>query len=564
MKKIISLALTFLIFSLQVQAQNFSSPDILINTQLDADWSGVLVMKIRKAMKNFGLSDPFSQKFDKPLVVSEAKVQDYLNPSAKRLLNDLGHMLKMDFLNGKTQVTIHGLNYAVRGFKTELRATEDNVEGLSVSSGFSASKVRVSADKVTLSLIIPGKESLPVINIEIIKPVISASEDKLINFFAKIQIKDKKDAFKLLLEDADFSNMAACMVEGMDGISLDFDRIIVPTVRVLVGGREIAFDPGKIEDLIRSHRDGIKGLLVAQVSSLLNKGTGEDLLKAINNVEFAKKYWIDSSTIQSMLRIDSFTSPHGNLVEVKMSGDFCPPSFYKDQGEKCIQNKVTLPAKSRITEEDHSESRDSMRKMIDQGNANIVVSISEDYVNKVLVSTYDGGLWNDMLKEAGLAMGPNKVFIRMDEKNSPTGTLYMDLLYTPKKLERMAIGAKQVRFPLVVKVGLKIKLVNRIPTFVIHMAEVDTSDETLLNGKPEIGVVSNIHTLRLKKKVLASLRKETASLANKDVLELNYPELRGLGLEKVDFVSDGKGRMNAIILLEDNNEFPISGRMIQK
>ena len=96
------------------------------------------------------------------------------------------------------------------------------------------------------------------------------------------------------------------------------------------------------------------------------------------------------------------------------------------------------------------------------------------------------------------------------------------------------------------------------------MAEVDTSDETLLNGKPEIGVVSNIHTLRLKKKVLASLRKETASLANKDVLELNYPELRGLGLEKVDFVSDGKGRMNAIILLEDNNEFPISGRMIQK
>ena len=39
--------------------------------------------------------------------------------------------------------------------------------------------------------------------------------------------------------------------------------------------------------------------------------------------------------------------------------------------------------------------------------------------------------------------------------------------------------------------------------------------------------------------------------SHKDLIELRYPELKGLGLDKVDFLSDGNGRMNAIMRLED-------------
>lgn len=554
MKKLFTLALTFSILTCQVQAQTFSSPDVLIDTRLNSDWSGILVTRVRRLMKNLGQPDPFRQKFDQPIVVTEAKVNDYLNPATRELLTELGHMLEMDILNAKTQVTIHGLRYSVKGFKTDLNATEDKIERLSVSSDFSASKIWVSAEKVTLALIMPGKNALPVINIEVIKPVIKATENKLINFVAKIQIKNNKDSFKLFLEHADFSTMAACLVEDHDVVQMDFDGIIVPKVSIKIGNKELKFDPKKIEALINSKRDGIKGLLIAEVSSFLTSGMGEEMLKAINKVEFAKEHWIDSSSILSQLKIDSFENEaNGNIVEVKMSGDFCPHELYKAQGEKCINNKITQPIKSRISENAHKDSVATMRSAIDQGDANIVVSISEDYVNKVLVATYDAGLWNTMLKDAGVMLGPNKVFIHMDEKGSNTGTLYMDMLYTPKKLERMAIGAKQVRFPLVIKVGLKIRQEKNVPIFVIHMDGVDTSDETLLNGKPEFGVVSNIHTLRLKKKVMGALRAETASLTNKDILELRYPELCGLGLDKVDFVSDGNGRMNALMLLKDNS-----------
>ena len=553
MKKMITFVLLFLILAVQVHAQAFTSPDVLIDTKLDADWSGILVTKIRRLMKNLNKPDPFRQKFIDPIIVSEAKVNDYMTPETRELLSELGKMLEMDILNAKTQVTIHGLRYNIRGFKTELSATENKVEGLSIGSDFSASKIMVTADKVTLALIMPGKNALPVINIEVTKPLLMAAEDKLINFFAKIQIKNNKDAFNLFLEEADFSRMAEGLIQRQDVVVLDFESIIVPKVSIRIGNKEIKFDPKKIEALVNSKRAGIKGLLVAEVSSLLINGTGEDLLKSLDKVVIPKNHWIDSDSIFSQLKIDSFENEeNGHIVEVKMSGDFCPHDLYLAQGERCLDNKISRPIKSRITQENHKDSLDTMRNAIHDGEANIIVSISEDYVNKALIATYDTGLGNSLLKEAGLMMGPNKVFIRMDEKDSNTGTLYMDMLYTPKKIERMAIGAKQVRFPLVIKVGLKIRQENKVPIFVINMAGVDTSDETLLNGKPEIGVVSNIHTLRMKKKILGALRKETESLANKDILELRYPELRGLDLDKVDFVSDGAGRMNALILLKDN------------
>ena len=250
MNKLIALFLALTILTGQVHAEAFLAPDILIGTRLDSDWSEILVSRIRRLVKNFGHADPFNQKFDQPLIVSEAKVQDYLNPSAKELINELGHLLKMDFLNGQTQVAIHGLHYNVRGFKTELNASEDKVDGLSIGSDFSASKVRVSADKVTLSLLIPGLNSLPIINIEIIKPVIMASEDKLINFFAKIQIKDNAKSYKLLLEDADFSRMSSCLLEDQNNITLDYESIVVPNVSVKIGNKTVKFDPKKLKLLL--------------------------------------------------------------------------------------------------------------------------------------------------------------------------------------------------------------------------------------------------------------------------------------------------------------------------
>ena len=561
MKKMIVLFFTLLLLTNAVLAESFKSPDLLVDTQLNSDWSGILVSRIRRLLKNFGVQDPFRQKFDEPIIISQSAIKDYLNPSAVELVSDLGQVIGMDMLNGQTQVTLKGLEYDIRGFKTALKAADEQKDGVSISSDFSASKVKISADKVTLTLMLPGKKiSLPLINIDIIKPIIIASEEKLINFFAQLKIKNGQDKYQLILEKADFENMATVLLD-QGGIILDFEDIVVPQLSVHAGSRSVKFDSKKIKDLIVSKRDGLKSLLTAQFAAMLKSGLAENMLKAINKAAFNKEYVIDTGDLKTLLQIDSIKADsERNHLVTTLSGDFCVNSKFKEFTKDCIHHKDTQISPSRIGLRNHLESLDLMKNFVDRGDANIVASISEDYVNKILVSTFDAGLWNNMLDKAGVKLGPNKMFFRLDKKNSNNGTLYLDVLYTPKKMERLAVGAKEVRFPLVLNAGLKIKQENQVPVFVIHIAELDTSDEMLLNGRPDLGVVSSIKELRFKKKVLEAIRKETASLANNDVLELHYPELKGLGLDSVDFISDGEGRMNALLLLRDTSgpAIPIS------
>lgn len=553
MKKIFATVLT--LSMLAGQAYAYQAPDVLINTRLDSDWSGILVSRIRKLMKNIGEPDPFRQKFTEPMTVSEGVVDEFLTPEARELLTDLGHMLEMDFLNGKTKVTLHGFRYEVNGFKNDVQATEDKAEGLSIASDFSASKVQVKADKVTLSLVMQGKNALPVISIDILKPVLSAYSDRLINFFARLQLKDQGGLYKLFLEQSDFSSLANGLVSSDDSIRMDVAGIVVPEVSVKIGKKVVKFDSKKIEALLLSKKEGVKGLLVAQVSSLLTGGLAGEKMKAINNVTFKKEHWIDTVDVQSMIRMESFQgNDRGTTLQATLKGDFCTIEKYKADKENCRNTKVTLPAKSRLNEKLHQDSLAQMDGLLDDGDANIVVSISEDYINKALMATYDAGLWTEILNKAGVMLGPNKVFIRLDDKGASTGNLYLDVLYTPKKLERMAVGTKEVRFPIAAKVGVKIKQERGTPIVAIFINEVDTSDDMLKNGRPEFGAISNIGKLRFKKKIIDTIRAELGSLTNQEVISLKFPKLRGLGLDKVDFVSDGSGRMNATLLLKDTSE----------
>lgn len=551
MRRITSLMLTFTLLAGQVHAEAFKAPDILVDSKLDFDWSGVLVSKVRRLLKNYGISDPFKQKINEPIVVSESLIEGYLNPQSKELVSELGNLVGLNILRAKTKVTLYGLSYDIKDFKTELKATEEHKDGLVIASDFSASQLNVSADKVRLSLVLPGKNNESVLDIDIVNPVVHANEERLINFYAKVKIKDNADSYKLLMENADFDRMAQNIAESPGAIDLRYDKIIVPEISLRVGNRNLDFSPAKIEKLLKERHEGIKGLLVAQFSSLLKKGLGTSILKVIEKYEIKKEYWLDANVLKSQIGISQFTSSFTrNNLEIKMPGDFCTSEKFLSLKKGCLKSKVTQVSKSRLSNNLHLSSVDHMKDLIEGGSANIVASISEDYVNKLLVTTYDAGLWKETLDEAGVMLGPNKIFMRMDERGD-SGTLYMDVLYQPKKLERIAVGAKEVRFPLILKVALRIEKHDNTPTVIIRLNDVDLSESTLLNGRADLGLVSNINSLRFKKKIIKTITKEIGKFKNKDVIELRYPEIKGLGLDKVEFVSDGNGRMNVLMRLQD-------------
>jgi hypothetical protein len=533
-------------------AQNFKSPDIVIDSKLDYDWSQVLIAKFRILLKNYNMTDPFQGVFPGNITLNESKLGSLLPEESKGLMRDFGNVIGLDFLETDTKVLMKDFRYDVKGFKTEIKANEKLQDGLSIGTNFSASEVTLNAEKLTLSLIVPGVNNSPVFNVDVIKPSIIASEEKLINFFAQIKISDNKDHFKLQILKANFDQMSSKLMSNTDNLKLDYEKIVVPKVSVKIGSKTVNFSPEKIQKLIRSNHKAIKGILLSQAADFLRSNTSAAAFKVLEQYKLNKEYWVATSALESQFKIENFgTSGEGDNIEVNMPGDFCTMEKFDLHKNECISNKVTQIAPSRLNNKIHKESILEMKNLMTDGDANIVASISEDYVNKLLVTTYDAGLWKESLDEAGVELGPNKVIMRLDKKGD-SGTLIMDVIYKPTKMEKFLTGSKIIRFPLVLDVSLRIEKHEEEPIVIIKLKDVDTSNETIINGRPELNMISSVKDVpRFKGKVANAIREKVSVLRNKDIIELRYPEFKGLGLDKVDFLSDGLGRMNAIMRLED-------------
>lgn len=545
--------LTFLVISgAMAKSNDFKSPDILVDTKLDYDWSNVLVKKIRLLLKNYKINDPFIGSFPKPILLNESEVGEFLPASSRSMIRDFGNAVGLNIIKTDTKVWMHGFSYDVKGFRTDLKETQALADGLLVGTDFSASEVNLTADKISISLMIPGKTGSPIFNVDIIHPVIKASEDNLINFFAKIKIKDQKDSFKLQIHKANFDQMANGLMANSDAIILDYERIDIPQMTLKIGSKTINFSKEKIQNLILSHHAAIKGILLAQAANTLRKNTTEAAYKVLEQYKIQKEYWLGSPSIKSQIIVENLSSSKvGDNIEINMPADFCTNDMFDKHDKKCLFKKVTQVAPTRLNRSTHVKSVQVMNELMASGNANIVASISEDYLNKLLVTTYDAGFWKVALDEAGVELGPNKVIMRLN-KRGDSGTLLMDMVYKPTKLEKIMTGSKVIRFPLVLDVSVRVEKHDGEPVVIVRLNDVDTTEQTLLHGRPDEGVVSNVKDVpRFKGQIAKAIRKRVISLKDKDIIELRYPEFRGLGLEKVDFLSDGEGRMNAIMRLED-------------
>src|SRR5687767_6952519 len=103
----------FLVLALCLQmAPAFAkAPDIIIDSKLDYDWSGFLINRVRKLLRNNGVPDPFTMKITEPITVTDSVIESYLDADTKALLANLGNLLGLNLIQGKTKVVIHGVDY---------------------------------------------------------------------------------------------------------------------------------------------------------------------------------------------------------------------------------------------------------------------------------------------------------------------------------------------------------------------------------------------------------------------------------------------------------------------
>lgn len=556
MRKIAAVCLILAsLLSLQAMAaEKFKSPDILVISKLESDWTKLLISKLRVLAANFGIIDPFKLKLPGTLTVSESSLGQILSAPSRSMMGSFGNALGLDFLNGKTQIDLTGFAYKVEGFKTDLKASELISNGIILKTDISASEIHVEAERITLSLNIPGANGKPgpSIAVHILKPIISASEEGLLNFFAKIKVINDPESFRFEFQEVSFDKVTRNIDNIPGSVILNYEDIELPQVSIKVGSKRIDFSKDKIRKYLRDNHEGIKGILLAQVSGILRKKTAEAANKLIEKTTLKKDWWYEPGIVNGLFRLENITSTiASNNLELIVPGDFCTLSSYATHKAECLKKKISIPHPSRLTQAHHLNSMEQIKASIRDGDANILASVSEDYINKLLMATYDQGIWNEVLTEAGITLGKRKMRLRLDQEGD-FGTLYLDVMYYPGRLERIALGVSEINFPVVLKVKLRVDKVGEDPVATIRLDDIDLSNETLINGFPQYGFPSSVKYInRFRNKVVSTIRSRIQDIKNTDLIKLVLHDFRGLNLEKANFMSDGNGRMSAMMQLED-------------
>ncbi|MBY0517420.1 MAG: hypothetical protein K2P81_10950 [Bacteriovoracaceae bacterium] len=526
-----------------------------MDSKLDFNWSEMLVNKIRRLMVNYGYGDPFKSKIQKEILITDIASGDLVSPGSKKLLEDLGQMIGVKLLNSKSSIKIKNFMYEIGSVTTDLKTSKRNNSGLIIDGDFAASGIKVVSDEIKLTLELPTANGgrMPLLEVGIKKPFLLTKDQKQISVAASVQILEGKDDVSFKVLNSDFNKFADLLSEDPESIQLGFEDLVIPEVSLRIGTKQINIKPEKVKDFIAKREDQLKALLIDQLRAKLREGAFQPMLKVIEEQKIAREYWVNTETVYSQFAIGKISSSvFAKNLEVNLPADFCTTSKFQSFNKNCLNLKETKTPKSVITNESHERSLVEIKDALTTGDANLVASISEDYLNKLLAATYDAGLYNDMLDEAGASLGAKRAFIRLDEKGQ-SGTLYADVIYKITGIQGTLVGKKEIRFPLVIKCSMRFEnKLGNTPVMLIRLDDADLSDQVLRNGLPELGLVSTVKDVpRFKGKIIKTIRESTLKFIGKDVISMDYPEFKGLGLETVQFSSDGNGRMGAQVRLEE-------------
>jgi hypothetical protein len=531
------------------------SPDIIVDSKLDFNWSDMLVQKIRRLLVNKGHADPFKNKIESEIVIVDSVASQLVAPGSQALLNDLSNMIGVKLLNARSRIVVKNFYYEVGSITTDLRTTRKTTKGLIIDGDFSAGEIKVVSDEILLILEIPNADGsqIPLIKVKIKKPFFLTEGQTHLTVGASVQILEEKNDIKFKVLQSDFAKMADLLATRPNNIQLGFADLEIPRISVRIGNKEITIEPEKVKDFIAEREDQFKSLLIDQLRIKLQEGAAAPFVKVLEEVVIPREHWLITSSVSSQFKIGKISSDgFEKNLEVSLPADFCTNSRFKSYKRNCVNLKETKAPTSLITMKDHQNSMDDIKDSLTSGSANLVASISEDYLNKLLAATFDAGMYNEMLAEADAALGPRKVFVRLDEKGE-NATLYADVKYNIKGFQSLVVGKGEIRFPLVLKCSMRIeKKAGDIPVLIIKLVDADLSDHILRNGIPELNLQSTIQNVpRFKGKILKTIQTSLNKFLGKDILSLNYPEFKGLGLETVNFTSDGSGRLGAHVRLEE-------------
>ena len=536
-----------------VAATAGSTPDILIQSKVDQVWSSYLIERLRTLFANTEVEDPFNIQFKNDEVVTSAILPSDLAPDQKEIFTELALSMGMDIDQSKIQVVTKGLSYNVAKVSPSIRPVTANgrLLGLQSDLDLSFSDVQVAAQEVDLSLMVAPKDGgapFEYLKVALIKPLVHVDPTAVLDFSCRLKpVVAETMSFKVL--SSSFVDLQDFLLKNDTKVAFSPGVVSMDPITLHVGPRTHVITAEKVSKIIDQNQMVIKKILITQFAEALTTGLGDTFLKLIFDQPYATDVWLPSE-VYSKIKVNSIRDANVDEMAVDLSGSFCGAADFKKYGDGCEQFEKFWPDVRSTSADQLAVSKAAMTDVLSKKSANLVASVSEQYVNRLVRKTIEMGLWKDVLPK-GADIGPLGGFLILDEAGD-SFHFYLDLLYTGSHFDKAAIGKKTLRIPVSMKVSMKIvnHVVNGkdVPaiSFIVHSA--DTSMDFLMKGLPEYGLISDMPHLRFKKKIAAAMTKELSPYYEKEILKIDFPVITGLGLEQAVFRSDGQGR--ALIQLQ--------------
>ncbi len=544
----------YLILLLLVSGQALArknSQDIVIKSRLDHQASASLIKRVRTFLINNEFGDPYNRRIESPFLIDVNQVLDDLPPGTQTWIKDLQSLLNLKLFESNYKLQIEDLSYRIDGFNSELMPMTSSMNRIEYVTLNYVQGLKLSAGKISFQVELKRTTNGSPIKfqIDLIEPDFLVSQDLMVELPMGWYTALMPDALLLSLHTIDLSKVFEKVVSRPDLIDFYVKDLYMPQVSVRVGDRNVSFDKEKIFNFVVSRKEEMKMAILDLLRSRM-QDRFSNIIKDHPQEIFLPRSFATKGRVSAVFDLRNFNAEAStNVIDAKIDGFFC--ATRKDINA-CQSEQDPTKMRRIISSQTYEQSMHEIDLLFMEKRANVAISISEDYINQLITSVAQAGMID--LAGESFTLGPEKAFVLAEEKGEGF-SLYLDIIHKLRGAQRVLVGRSELRFPIRLSIGLKVNLIQGIPHLQIKVLEVKTDEKLLIEGLPEYELVTNVDSVRFRKKVINNILEDISPFNQKILVDLELKEFKDTYLEQLSFLSDGKGRANAVLSMKNSKNW---------
>jgi hypothetical protein len=535
-----------------------STDDIILQSKVDAPSLNWVLDKTSVLMNNTNLGPMLSGSADLSSIPDFTFAELVDDPNFVKLVASIGEVFHVNTDQATLRITIPKIYYNIHKLTADPQSIQVTDPLLTVNSNVSLQGLDISLPSgIQLDLMIPNPTThVPESFVTaMVDPDSVTIPDSLppASFGLVLQaMRDQKIAFNVKSENLDaipnyvhtYQNQLVIKDVASQG-PITVDHIHINPVTVRLGSLTRSFTFDEFKPLIQSKMNALIGSIVSELGDSLKTTIGPMVLADVFSHKLSSDFQISNDSLYATYQVSKFLEPASDQFALSLEGSVCTGDLYAKYQAACISYALPHTPVRVISDADYAQAKNEVTTEIAGGSAKFAVSLSEEYINKLLKTTIDANLWNNMLASDHLTLGPKGAFVVFN-KASATPELILDLNYVGdgSVMQKMMINSSHpLHFPLRLSTFVTFGQDGSIPNMTIQIGKILSDSNEIINGIAAYGLSSQLIS-GFKGTVAKMILKMASDMNGKKALEMELPMLKDMSLETTFFSVSAYGRMN--------------------